>query len=172
MNFALERPRARSPHLQGEQFKLSAQVDIVHIPFKGSAPAMLAMLRNDVQIMFDVVATTKSYIQSGKMRILAVTTKKRMPELPDVPTFAELGYPELGMNAFYGIVAPAKESPEFVKRVNAAARKVIDSPEFAQGLMKQDLVALSSTPEELTARIKLEIETWGGVVKASGFKIE
>jgi tripartite-type tricarboxylate transporter receptor subunit TctC len=159
-------------HLQAEQFKISAQVDIVPVAFTGSAPALLAMLRNEVQMMFDVVATTKSHVQAGSMKVLAVAWRRRLPEMPSVPTFAELGFPELGMTAWYGIVAPLNMPAELVPRINGAVRKVIASPEVRDALEKADFETVGSSPEQLTARIEHETAIWTDVIRASGIKID
>ncbi len=159
-------------HLQAEQFKISAQVDIVPVAFTGSAPALLAMLRNEVQMMFDVVATTKSHVQAGSMKVLAVAWRRRLPEMPSVPTFAELGFPELDMTAWYGIVAPPNMPAELVLRINGAVRKVIVSAEVRDALEKADFETVGSSPEQLTARIEHETAIWTEVIRAGGIKID
>jgi tripartite-type tricarboxylate transporter receptor subunit TctC len=161
-----------SIHLSGELFKSMAGVDLLHIPYKGSSPAVTDLLAGQVNMMFDNIPSSLPQIKSGKLRALAVTGSKRSPSLPDLPTIAEAGVPGYDSYVWFGIVAPAGTPPEIVARLNAALVKTAATPEFRDRLTGQGYDVMSSTPEQMATSIRGEIAKWGKVVKASGAKVD
>jgi tripartite-type tricarboxylate transporter receptor subunit TctC len=161
-----------SIHLSGELFKSMAGVDMLHIPYKGSAPAVTDLLAGQVNMMFDNIPSSLPHIKAGKLRALAVTGSKRSHLLPDLPTIAEAGVPGYDSYVWFGIVAPAGTPPEIIARLNAALVKTAATAEFRDRLSSQGYDVLSSTPEQMAASIRGEIDKWGKIVKASGAKVD
>jgi tripartite-type tricarboxylate transporter receptor subunit TctC len=161
-----------SNHLAGELLKSMAGIDIVHIPYKGSAPALNDLLAGQVSLMFDLVLTAAPHIKSGAVRGLAVTSAKRSSALPDLPTVAESGVPGYEVSAWFGIFAPAGVSQPVVQRLNAEFIKALEQPDLRQRLASQGAEPLSSTPSEFSAYLRSEIDKWAKVVKASGMKVD
>ncbi|MFN0040397.1 MAG: Bug family tripartite tricarboxylate transporter substrate binding protein [Burkholderiales bacterium] len=159
-------------HIAGEMFKIAAGVDLVHVPYKGTAPALPDLLAGRIQIMFDVPATFTSFLQSGQLRALAVAGPRRIPQLPDVPTTAEAGLPGYEVSAWFGLVAPAGTPAEIVKRLNAEVRKAVAMKEIHDALANQGLEPSVNSPEEFTALIKLDGAKWARAVELSGAKID
>ena len=159
-----------SLHLAGELFKHVAGIDILHVPYKGGAPAMTDIVGGQVDMMFNVVPSALPLIQSGQLRALAVTSDQRSPLLPDVPTMAELGYPGASTVTWNGLFAPAKTPPEIIKKLNEAIVESLTTPEAKQDLAKigQDLV--TNTPEEFATFLRAERDKWGPVIKSAGIK--
>jgi tripartite-type tricarboxylate transporter receptor subunit TctC len=164
---------ATAPHLAGELFKSMAAVDMVHVPYKGSGPAMNDMLGGQVSVMFNTMVQTIPYVQSGRLKALAVTGGKRSAALPNVPTVSEAGVPGYEIVGWFGIVAPAGTPKDIVARLNAAILEVLAKPD-----LKEQLTALGSeptaiaTPEQFGAFMRNEISKWTQVVKDSGMKAE
>jgi len=161
-----------SIHLSGELFKSMAGVDMLHIPYKGSAPAVTDLLAGQVNMMFDNIPSSLPHIKAGKLRALAVTGSKRAHSLPELPTIAEAGIPGYESYVWFGVVAPVGTPPEIVKRLNAELAKAAATPEFRDRLTGQGYDVLSTTPEQMTASIRSEMDKWAKVVKASGAKID
>jgi tripartite-type tricarboxylate transporter receptor subunit TctC len=161
-----------SIHLSGELFKSMAGVDMLHIPYKGSSPAVTDLLAGQVNMMFDNIPSSLPHIKSGKLRALAVTGSKRSPSLPDLPTIAEAGVPGYDSYVWFGVVAPAGTPPEIIAKLNAALVKTAATPEFRDRLTGQGYDVMSSTPEQMATSIRGEIAKWGKVVKASGAKVD
>jgi tripartite-type tricarboxylate transporter receptor subunit TctC len=161
-----------SIHLSGELFKSMAGIDIRHVPFKGSAPAITAMLGGHVNIDFDNLPSSIETIRSGKLRALAVTTAQRSPALPDVPTIAEAGLPGYDAASWFGILAPAGTPPAIIKRLNDEIVAILKSPSTKDALDKQGAVAYPETPEHFAAFIKDETAKWAKVVKDSGATVD
>ena len=120
-------------HLTGELFKTTAKLDMIHVPYKGSAPAITDLLGGHVPIMFDSTIAILPHIKAGKVRAIAITGAKRSPQLPDVPTFAEAGMPGFESYAWYGFFAPAKTPKDVIAKLNAAAIKVMKTPGISAG---------------------------------------
>jgi len=158
-------------HLSGELFKAMAGVEMEHIPYKGSGPALNDVLGNQVPIMFDNLPSSSGHIKSGTLRALAVTTKERAPSFPDVPTVAETvpGYETYTWNALF---APAGTPADVVARLNSAANKALADPEVGKRMTEFSAVIVGSTPEELAAHVKAEIAKWTPVVRDAKIELE
>lgn len=161
-----------SNHLAGELFRSRAAVDIVHIPYKGSAPALADVLAGQVDLMFDLVLTAAPQVRAGKVRALAVTGAKRSSVLPDVPTVVEAGVPDYEVSAWFGLFGPAGLPPPVVTRLHAEIARAMASPEVRERLASQGAEALTSTPEQFAAYVKDELGKWSRVVKAAGMRID
>jgi tripartite-type tricarboxylate transporter receptor subunit TctC len=161
-----------SIHLSGELFKTMAGVDMTHVPYKGSAPAITDLIGGQVQVMFDNLPSSLQQIKAGKLRAIAVTSAQRAPALPDVPTIAESGLPGFEATSWFGIVAPAGTPPTIIARINADVNQWLQSPEAKEKLLAQGAVAAGGSPEQFAAYIHAETEKWARVVKASGAKVD
>jgi tripartite-type tricarboxylate transporter receptor subunit TctC len=159
-----------SIHMAGELFKLKAGVDMMHVPYKGSAPAITDLIGGQVQLMFDNMPSAWPHAQSGKLRALAVTTTQRSASAPAVPTLAESGFPGFDVSSWFGLVAPAGTPPEIINKLNAVVQKAIQNPDMLKRYADLGAQAQATTPQQFTDFIKLEVETWRPVVKASGAK--
>jgi tripartite-type tricarboxylate transporter receptor subunit TctC len=161
-----------SIHMSAEMFKLLTGVDIVHIIYKGSGPALVDLIGGQVSVMWDNLPSSMPHIRSGRLRALAVTTTKRFPALPDVPTMQEAGVAGYDAAGWFGIMAPRKTPREIVLRLNGEVNKALALAEVQDKLMQQGAEATSWTPEQLGAFIHNEVVKWAKVVKASGAKVE
>jgi tripartite-type tricarboxylate transporter receptor subunit TctC len=171
LNFASS-GNGTSIHLSGELFKVMAGVQMTHIPYKGSAPALQDLLGGQVQLMFDNLPPSLPQIKAGKVRALAVTSLTRAPALPDVPTVAESGLPGFEASSWFGILAPAGTPPAIVAKLNAEIAKWLATPEAKEQLAKQGANAAGGTPEDFAKHIAAETAKWAKVVKDSGAKID
>ena len=161
-----------SIHLSGELFKSMTGVDMLHIPYKGSAPAVTDLLGGQVNMMFDNIPSSLPHIRAGKLHALGVTGPKRSPLLPDVPTIAEAGVPGYESYVWFGIVAPAGTPHEIIAKLHAELAKAAVTPSFHDRLTEQGYDVLSSTPEQMAGSIRNEIAKWGKIVKASGARVD
>lgn len=159
-------------HLGGELLKVEASVNLVHVPYKGAAPAVNDMLGGQVQMGIFDVPVVLSHIRAGKLKALSVTSARRAPSLPDVPTTAEGGYPKVLSDNWYGLVGPAGLPPAVARRLHAAAVKTLNSKDVIEQYGKVSGIPMPSTPEEYAIYIAQEQRKWGAVVKAIGFKAE
>jgi tripartite-type tricarboxylate transporter receptor subunit TctC len=157
-----------SMHVSGELFKQMAGVDIQHVAYKGSAPAVNDLLGNHIAIMFDNMPSAIGHVKAGKLRPLAVTTAKRSPALPDVPTIAEAGVPGYEATSWFGLLAPAKTPAPVVAKLNAAILKALADPDVKKKLQEQGAEPLGETPAQFAAFIDSETVKWGKIVKQSG----
>lgn len=157
-----------SIHLSGELFKQMAGVDIQHVAYKGSAPAVNDLLGNHIAIMFDNMPSAISHVKAGKLRPLAVTTAQRSPALPDVPTIAEAGVPGYEATSWFGLLAPAKTPAPVVAKLNAAILKALADPDVKNKLLEQGAEPAGETPAQFAAFIASETVKWGKIVKQSG----
>nr|WP_210249689.1 tripartite tricarboxylate transporter substrate binding protein [Mesorhizobium albiziae] len=161
-----------SIHMAGELFKKMAGVDMEHVVYKGSAPALVDLLGNQVAIMFDNVPSSIQHLKSGKLRALAVTSKKRSMALPDVPTIDESGLPGFEATSWFGVFAPADTAPDVVAKLNEAIVKALNEPTINQKIVDIGGEPNPETPEEFAAFIKAEAVKWADVVKASGASLD
>ena len=161
-----------SNHLAGELFKSMTGTYMVHIPYKGSAPALADLLSGQVNLMFDLVLTAQPHVKSGAARALAVTGLERSTALPGVPTAAESGVPGYEVSAWFGFFAPAGTPAAIVTALNAQTVKAMRLPDLRERLASQGADALTSTPEQFAAYVKDELNKWTRVVKASGMKAD
>jgi tripartite-type tricarboxylate transporter receptor subunit TctC len=161
-----------SIHLSGELFKTMAGVDMVHVPYKGSAPALVDLVGGQVQVMFDNLPSSLQQIKAGKLRAVAVTSAQRAPVLPDVPTIAESGLPGFEATSWFGVLAPAGTPPEIIKRLNTEIDKWLQTPEAKEKLLAQGAAAAGGSPEEFATYIRSETDKWAKVIKASGAKVD
>jgi tripartite-type tricarboxylate transporter receptor subunit TctC len=160
-----------SQHLAGELFKTMAGVDMVHVPYKGGAPAVQALLSGEVQLTAVSVNTALPHIQSGKARPLGVASSKRSPALPDVPTFNESGIP-FEVDSWLAILGPAGIPADVVKKLNAEFAAALRSPDVQERLAKLGLVVVASAPAEVNTMLAREEPKWGKAVKDSGAVVE
>jgi tripartite-type tricarboxylate transporter receptor subunit TctC len=159
-----------SGHLAGELLKSTAKVDILHVPYKGGAPAITDLLGERISFMPINPVEVMAHIRAGRLRALAVASDKRFPLLPDVPTVAEAGLPGYEASVWWGLVAPAKTPPEIVQQLNAETNKVLANPAIANKLGELGVVVTPGAPDQFGAFIKSQTELWSGVVKSAGIK--
>lgn len=161
-----------SPHLAGELFKLVTETNITHIAYKGTGQAMGDLLAGQVQMSFGTVLALLPQIKSGKLRALAVTTKKRVAALPDVPTMAEQGYAGIETTAWNGVLAPARTPQAVIRRLNGDLVRILSTPQVRDRFDAQGAEAVPSSPAEFGQFIREEIDKWGKVVRAAGLTAE
>lgn len=167
LNFASSGPGSM-PHLAGELFKLTAKIDMTHVPYKGAAPAVNDLLGQQVQMVFLDLPVLLPQINAGKLRPIAVGAPERVPSAPDVPTTAEVGMPDLLTENWYGMVAPAHTSPKIVAILNKAAVEAIKDSEVKEKLASQGAILVGDTPEQFAAYIDSETKKWAMVIKEAG----
>jgi tripartite-type tricarboxylate transporter receptor subunit TctC len=161
-----------APHLLAEMFKLEAGVNIVHVPYRGTAPMLTAALAGEVQMVADPSTTILPHIQAGRLRPIAIAGDKRHPQLPNVPTVVEEGYPKLQSPFWLGVVVPTGTSPEIVAKLNDAFRKALATPETIKRLDTLGAVSKIGTPEEFGKMLAEERALWTGVAKAAHIVVE
>ena len=157
-----------SIHLSGELFNALAKVDMVHVPYKGSAPAVTDLVGGQIDLMFDNMPSAIQHVRTGRLRALAVTTAKRSPELPDVPTVAEAGVPGYEATSWFGMFAPAATPAPVIARLNAALVKVLADADVKKKLAEQGAEPHGEKPEQFAEFIGKEAAKWSKVVKDSG----
>ncbi len=161
-----------SSHLAAEMLKSSAGVDIVHIPYKGGAPAMADLLAGQVTMLFDQMPAVMPQVKGGKVRALGVSSAQRSAAAPDVPSLAEAGLPGFDMTVWFGLLAPARTPAAVVQRVNTEMGKVLQDPEFRAFLAGLGVTPMGGSPEAFASFIQTETQRWAQVVKASGARID
>ena len=161
-----------SIHLSAELFKTMAGVDMLHIPYKGSAPAITDLVGGQVNLMFDNLPSSIAQIKAGKLRPIAVTTLKRSPALPDIPTIAESGLPGYDASSWFGMHAPAGTPRDIISKIHAVVTRSLQTPQMIERLSTQGAQPVGNTPEEFTEFLRAEIAKWAKVVKASGARVE
>ena len=161
---------ATIPHLGGELFKREAGIDIVHIPYRGSGPALNDLLAGQVQMMVSDITLVRSHIEAGRLTGLAVAGPERVKELSTIPTTAEAGVPGMVVSNWHGIVGPAGMSPALLEQLHTAIKKALDMPEIKHRLDSEGATAVGSSSAEFGAFLKKESAVWGGLVKALDIK--
>src|SRR5215471_2377297 len=159
-----------SPHLATEMFKSAAGVDMVHLPFKGNAEAMNAFLGGHVKVYFSQVPAVLQRVRTGAVRAIAVTTDKRLSYMPDVPTIAELGYPNYEITSWQGMFAPAGTPKELLNKIAGETIRMLKTPEIAERIAREGSDPVGTTPEEFATRFKSEISKWAKVAKEAGLQ--
>jgi len=159
-------------HLAGELFKTEARVDMVHVPYKGAAPAMQDLLGGQIQLMFDNLASSMQQVRAGKLKAIAVTTAKRSPLVPDLPTLAETGLPGFDIYTWWGFLAPAGTPKEIIAQWNAEVTRILNTPEMQAYFAQQGAEPSPTSPEQFMALIQREIPKYAKIIKASGAKVD
>ena len=160
------------PHLAGELFKSMTGTKMLHIPYKGGGPSVLALVGGEAMVGFTTTPSCIAQIQAGRLRGLAVSSAQRSPYLPDLPTVAEAGVPGYETTAWYGMAVPTGTPAEVITRLNAESVKVLTLPDVKSRLDATGMVPGSSTPEELGQLIQKEVTKWAKVVKALNLKVD
>jgi tripartite-type tricarboxylate transporter receptor subunit TctC len=158
-------------HLAGEMLKMMAGVDMVHVPYKGTGPATVAVLSGEVSMSFGNMISVLPHVKSGKVRALAVSTPQRSPVVPDLPTVAET-LPGYSAGPWYGVLAPAGTPPAIVMRLNQEIVKILRSPEVKENMSSEGADPIGSSPAEFAAHLKAETERWGKVVTQAKMRID
>ncbi len=159
-------------HMSGEMFKHMLNLDLTHVPYKGSAPAVTDLIGGQVQLMFDNIPSAIGHIRAGRLRALATTGPKRAASLPDLPTMIESGFPGYESVAWFGLAMPAGTPREIIDRMNAEGQKATRAPDFIKRMSDLGYEIVGGTPEQMAAMIQGEVRRWGPVVKASGAKVD
>jgi tripartite-type tricarboxylate transporter receptor subunit TctC len=156
------------PHLIGEMFKARAGIDIVHVPYKGGGPSISDVVAGNVQMTFEGTSILLPLIKAGRLRALAVTTPKRIPQLPDVPTMVESGFPNFVSTSWTGLLAPAHTPEPVIAKLNAAINEGLKTPELKAALERLSNEPLGGTPADFTAVIKGDLDKWSPIVNSLG----
>lgn len=159
-------------HLAMEYFKMLTKTNIVHVPYKGTAPAVTDLLSNQVSLVMVGAATVLPHIQAGRVKVLAVASPKRLEVLPDAPTMSEAGLNNFDPSPWFGILAPAGTPPELVAKINADIVKVMGTEQSRKALASEGAVITTNTPQQFADLIKADLARWSKVVKDTGMKIE
>jgi tripartite-type tricarboxylate transporter receptor subunit TctC len=161
-----------APHFIGMMFERAAGLGMTSVPYKGGAPLLQDLLGGQVPVGFNVVSEVLPHLRSGRLRSLAVASPQRWHAMPDVPSFAELGYKDIQVVEFLGWYAPARTPADVVRRLNAAVQEALAAPEMAEVFQRHGLLPLRESPETFAARVKADLAHWGPIVKATGFRPE
>jgi tripartite-type tricarboxylate transporter receptor subunit TctC len=161
-----------SGHIAGEQFRLLTKTDIVHVPYKGAAPALQDLVGGHVSMMFDIVPFAIQHIREGNVRGLAVASPKRLTVLPEIPTMIEAGFGEVQGGAWFALFAPAKTPPAIVAYLNKEAKEAFNAQDVRQRLEPRGVIFELGTPEQLGAHVAADTARWAKVIKDAGIKLE
>jgi tripartite-type tricarboxylate transporter receptor subunit TctC len=159
-----------APHLALELLISATGVPLVHVPYKGDTPAVSDMMGGQIPAGFNAIGTSLPHVKAGKLRPIAVVAKERFPGLPEVPTFAELGYPTVDANTWFGLVAPAGTPAAVVERLNKEINEILKEPEAKKRLAEQGAVAIGGTPADFDKFIRADLAKWEKLVKARNLK--
>ncbi len=163
---------ASSQHLSGELFKMKTNIAMQHVPYKGSSPALTDLLGGQIQLMFDSMPSAMPFIQSGKLKALAVTTRNRSKSLPNVPTMQESGIDGYETSTWYGLWAPKNTPPEVVHKLANAAQQALSKPEVMAQYQRMGAEPVGSSPQQFAAYMRSEAKKWAEIVKASGARAD
>ena len=161
-----------APHMAAELFKSETGASLTHVPYKGSGPAVADLVGGRVQIMFDAAPSLIQHVKSGKLRVLAAASARRNPLLPEVPTFAELGYPKIAVSLWYGLLAPAGTPRAVVDRLNRETVKALQTAEVRERLLAQGAEPMPGSPEAFASFMQEESAKWAPIVKQAGVKLD
>jgi tripartite-type tricarboxylate transporter receptor subunit TctC len=161
-----------APHMAAELFKSETGASITHVPYKGSGPAVADLVGGRVQMMFDAAPSLIQHVKSGKLRVLAAASAQRNRLLPEVPTFAELGYPKVAVSLWYGLLAPAGTPRPVIDRLNRETVKALESADVREKLLAQGAEPMPGPPEAFGAFMREEMAKWAPVVKQAGVKLD
>jgi tripartite-type tricarboxylate transporter receptor subunit TctC len=161
-----------SGHIVGEQFKGIAGLDIVHVPYRGAAPAIQDLVAGQVSMMFDIVPLARTQIAAGRVRGLAVAAPQRIAAVPDVPTVAEAGFPALEGGPWFGLMAPAGTPRPVIDWLNSETRKAFSAPDVRERFLAQGMILPLGTPEEFSAFVAAESRRWGDIIRKANIKME
>ena len=159
-------------HMAMELFKSMAKINLVHIPYKGTGPALTDLLGGHLSLMFDVIMTSLPHLQAGKLRTLGVSSLQRSAIVPDVPTLAESGYPGFEALVWFGLFAPAGTPADIVKKIQEETARALNTPKMREILASQGLVLVASNPADFGARVESEIAKWRKVIQETGIKLD
>jgi tripartite-type tricarboxylate transporter receptor subunit TctC len=161
-----------STHLSMEMFKAMAKLNLTHVPFNGSPPAVNALVRGDVIALIDLLPSSIAHVKGGKLKALAISTERRSPLVPDLPTIAEAGVPGFSVSTWFGMNAPAGTPTAIVDRLNAEVAKALALPDVRERMAGFGAVPVRNTPAEFQSFIRAEIVKWAEVVKVSGARVD
>ena len=159
-----------SQHLAGELLKSAAKISIVHVPYKGAAPAVIDMVGGHVSMGFTALPSSLPQARAGKLRPIAVTSAKRSEAAPELPTFNELGYPQVDLVVWYGVLFPARTPPDIVNRMSTEVSRAVQAPDVKAKLIQQGVESVGTTPAEFAKFMQSEIHRYGKIIKESGAK--
>ena len=159
-------------HLAGEYFKTLAKVDMVHVPYKGSGPALVDLVAGQIDLMFDVFSTAAPLVKAGKLRPLAITSRERSPQFPDVPTMEQAGVAGFDAGTWFGVLAPGGTPPTIIEQLSRTMNLVLEESELRETLAAQGAVVRGGTPAQFQRFFLSEYDKWGGIVKAAGVRAD
>lgn len=159
-------------HLAIEMFKRQAQVDVVHVPYKGSGPALADLLGGQVNAMIDTVPAAQTQIKAGKLRALATTTKERVPSVPDIPTVVEAGMPDMQISSMFALSAPAGTPSAVIQKINSALKVILSKQDVKDSMLAQGTISTYSSPDETAKIINAEYAKWAKLIKEANIKAE
>jgi tripartite-type tricarboxylate transporter receptor subunit TctC len=159
-------------HLTGELFKIATGTDIIHVPYRGAAPATTDLMSGQVGLMFATAPSVLQQVQAGTLRAIAVTSAKRVPSQPNLPTVAEAGLPDFSSDVWFGFLAPAGTPVEIIGKLNAEIVKAANAADIREKLAVQGFEIATSTPEQFVAYIRVEVAKWAKIIKESGAKVD
>jgi tripartite-type tricarboxylate transporter receptor subunit TctC len=159
-------------HMSAEMFKAMTKTNLTHIPYKGAAPAVNDLLGGQVQVTVGVVNQLMPHIRAGKLKALGVTSRKRLAQMPDVPTLDEAGVPGYESEIWLGLAAPAATPPAIIEQINQAVRKAMASPDVVSKLQSQGIDVLVSSPDQMRQRGLEDLKRWGDIIRTAGIKVD
>lgn len=161
-----------TPHLAGVLFNNMANIQMTHIPYRGSGPAIIALLAGEAPVMFLPAINASQYINTGRLRAIAVTSRERLAAFPDLPTISASGLPGYESSQWYGLLAPAGTSPEILNQLNTQVKKIMQTPEMQEKMKADGLIAVGGTREQFSSYIKSDMTKWSKVISASGATVD